>query len=150
MDDIRIVAVYCRNVLNLKEARLSDPYFYQSLSLCVIDAVFSIRAIYETTTMPTVKRYCDYFNLKRYRTDRASLPKIEEQQSIKDWLSAMESKGIEFFTSSVFKNRQRTSSKNGILKPEASLDLHWSWNDTRFIISRICIISWRMIDLKKP
>ena len=119
MDDIRIVAVYCRNVLNLKEARLSDPYFYQSLSLCVIDAVFSIRAIYETTTMPTVKRYCDYFNLKRYRTDRASLPKIEEQQSIKDWLSAMESKGIEFFTSSVFKNRQRTSSKNGILKSEA-------------------------------
>lgn len=120
MDDVRLVADYCQRVLNLKEAKISDSYFYSSVTLCIIDAVFSIRAKYETT-MNTVARYCDYSNLTKYRTNREGLPEIYEQQSVTDLIQLMKSGGVDFFTDKVFKNRQRTSSTNGILKSEAVL-----------------------------
>ena len=116
---INIIADCCKRVLNLKEARLSNSYFYRSLTLCIIDAVFSIRAKYETT-MNTVERYCNYFDLKRYRTNRQSLPEIYEQQSVSDFLRSI-SEHADFLAGNVFKNRQRTSARNGILKSEAVL-----------------------------
>jgi hypothetical protein len=122
MDHNKVIADYCRQVLKLAEARLSDPYFYMSLTLCMIDAVFSIRARYETT-MSTVKRYCDcdFFKLTRYRANRECLPAISEQQSVSDFIRLVESKGADYFADKVFRNRQRTSSRNGILKSEAVL-----------------------------
>jgi hypothetical protein len=146
MDHNQIIADYCRQVLKLSGVRLSDPYFYMSLTLCIIDAVFSIRARYETT-MSTVERYCDYFKLKRYRANKDSLPTISEQQSVGDFIRSVESKGVDYFTDNVFRNRQRTSSRNGILKSEAVLrfaavlrghdvnyfqDIHKILSDNRF------------------
>lgn len=118
MDTIRL-SEYCDHVLDLQHAKLSDEYFYQSLPLCVIDAVFSLGVKYQGTRQ-TVIRYCNYYDLRRIRADKESTS-ITEQESIKQFTDKVESAGIEVFSDKVFDNRQRTSSKNGILKTEAVL-----------------------------
>lgn len=114
------LAEYCNLVLDLKNAHLGDEHFYQSLPLCVIDAVYSIGVNFEGTRR-TVKRYCDYYSLQRIRSDRATVLQLEEQESIEQFIEKIISTGIEFFTKKVFQNRQRTSTRNGILKSEAVL-----------------------------
>ena len=118
MDTIGL-SEYCERVLDLQNAKLSDEYFYQSLPLCVIDAVFSLGVRYESTRQ-TVIKYCNYYNLQRIRVDKESVS-ITEQESISQFIEKVESAGIDFITTKVFDNRQRTSSKNGILKTEAVL-----------------------------
>ena len=118
MNSIRIVADYCRQNLLLEDAKLSESYFYKSLTFCVIDAVFSIRAKYETT-MATVERYCKYFGLDKIREDSNVLPAISEQQPVRDLVQEMKLTGAEYFADYIFQNRQRTSSRSGILKSEA-------------------------------
>jgi len=118
MEDARKVANWCAKNLNLDEAELMDEYFYQSLPLCVIDAVFSIGANY-TSTSNTVIKYCNYFDLQRIRSDKDDIPPKEEQQSISNFLSKMDQYGLQTFTEEIFDNRQLTSPKNGIRKTKA-------------------------------
>lgn len=120
MNEVEIIAKYCDDELDLANAKLSDEYHYQSLSLCVIDAVFSIGVRY-TSTRQTVIKYCDFYGVKRIRDDFDSLPEQHEQESISQLIYRIENKGIEDFTNEVFKNRQRTSTANGILKTDAVL-----------------------------
>jgi hypothetical protein len=47
--EIFAIAEYARKVLPLSSAKLSEEYFYQSLPLCIIDAVFSIGVKYDST-----------------------------------------------------------------------------------------------------
>ena len=117
--DIETVKSFCETNLDLKYAKLGDEYFYNSLSLCVIDAVFSIGVKYEAT-QNVVRRYAQYFNLKQIRDKKESIPNIEEQESIETFLKNMEQIGTETFTNEIFRNRQRTSPTNGILKTEAA------------------------------
>ncbi|MDY3904739.1 MAG: hypothetical protein SO007_06090 [Candidatus Enteromonas sp.] len=35
--------------------------YYRSLPICILDDIFSLRAKYETNTLPTVKRYANHF-----------------------------------------------------------------------------------------
>jgi len=86
----------------------------------VIDAVYSIGVNYEGTRS-TVKRYCGHYRLQRIRSDRATVPLTEEQEAIEQFIEKTISAGIEFFTEKVFQNRQRTSTRNGILKSEATV-----------------------------
>lgn len=118
MDSIEKISRHCEEVLNLSSAELSDEYYYQSLPLCVIDAVYSIGVRYSSTKQ-TVIRYCDYFNLKEIRDDKSAIPVQDEQQPISQFIEKMSNLGIERFTYEVFKNRQRTSTTNGILKSQA-------------------------------
>ena len=120
MDKLEITKVveYCRNVLCLDNERLSDEYFYQSLPLCVIDAVYSLRARYESTRLVVI-RYCNYFKLQRIRENREVVTPIETQESIDEFLEKMNKLGIERFTNEIFDNRQRTSTQSGIPKTEA-------------------------------
>lgn len=120
-DDINLVINYSNTVLSLGEARLSNSYFYQSLPLCVIDSVFSIGVRYEGVER-TVKGYCDFYGLNRFRSDKHSLPEKVNQESISDFCVKFEKLGEEKMASSVFCNRQRTSTKNGILKSRASYE----------------------------
>ena len=115
MKESKIVAEYCKKHLNLHNTHLGDEYYYQSLPLCVIDAVFSIGIKYQTTQR-VVQRYCDFFKLNRIRNDKTNIPEIETQQSISDFLE-LETKYD--FTNKVFCNRNRTSPVNGILKSQA-------------------------------
>jgi len=116
--EIKKLSEYCDRALDLKDARLGDEYFYQSLPQCIIDAVFSIGVRYEGTRR-TVIKYCDYFNLQRIRGDKVGIPAIEKQESVESLLEKMIFLGLDKFTKEIFRNEQRTSSKSGILKTEA-------------------------------
>ena len=118
--DVEKIAEYCNRLLDLKNARLSNEYFYQSLPLCVIDAVYSLGVRYEATRQVVIK-YCDYFKLQRIRQNKESTPPKETQESIEEFLEKIRNLGIEKFTNEIFDNRQRTSTRNGILKSEAVL-----------------------------
>ena len=55
---------YCKRSFNLEE--YSDDN-YQSLSVCIIDCVYSLRAKYYSVTVPIVDRYAaNYLNGNRY------------------------------------------------------------------------------------
>lgn len=118
--EIGKIVKHCQKVLNLSNARLSDEYFYQSLPLCVIDAVYSIGARYEATRQ-VVTRYCNYFKLQRIRHNKRHIPPRDTQESIEEFLEKMNNLGIEKFTNDIFANKQRTSTRSGILKSEAVL-----------------------------
>lgn len=97
---------------------MGHEYFYQSLPLCMIDAVYSIGVKYEAV-QNVVRRYCRYFNLKEFREPMELIPPQREQQSLSDFIEAFTNIGLEKFTDVVFQNRQRTSSRSGILKSDA-------------------------------
>jgi len=117
-DAVRI-AERARLVLPLKTARLADVYYYSSLSLCVLDAVFSIGVRYESTEA-VVKRYCQFCNLARIRSDRSLLPPKASQEPVSTLVRRIEQNGPRHFATNVVCNSQRTSSRGGILKAEAA------------------------------
>jgi len=117
--EIEKVARYSDTTLNLHQACPSLEYFYQSLPLCVIDAVYSVGAKY-TGTRRTVVDYCSFFKLQRIRGAKSGEPPpTEQQQSIKQFLDAISVYNIQTVTNTIFNNRQRTSTRKGILKSEA-------------------------------
>ncbi len=114
------LAQVCEQCLPLSGARLGPEYYYHSLPLCIIDAVFSIGVRYDSVTS-VVNRYCNYFALPSAARGPGEFPPESRQQSVSELVANMEKLGIEAFTSDVFQNRQRTSSRGGILKSEAVL-----------------------------
>ena len=116
--DFYRIAEFCESNFDLNDNSLSEVYFYQSLSLCVIDAIFSIGVNYKST-LNVIENYCTYFDLKRIRSKKSELPPNSEQESIKEFLEKVTHHGIDKFTEQIFDNRQRTSTINGILKTEA-------------------------------
>lgn len=118
MTEASKVSERARQVLHLSGKTLGDEYFYQSVPICIIDAVYSIGVRY-SQVQKVVDRYCSYFNLRKTRDDRTSLPLRSTQISTGNFLKQMQGIGIQAFTSDIFRNRQRTSAKNGILKAEA-------------------------------
>jgi hypothetical protein len=117
-DDITKVVQSAMALLSLDGAALEREYHYNSLSLCVIDAVFSIGVKYEGVGA-VVRRYCEYFGLVQYRPDQLAVPAKASQEALSGLVRHFEDLGLERMTSEVFANRQRTSTKNGILKAEA-------------------------------
>lgn len=115
MNKSKIVADYCKKYLSIDKAILGEEYYYQSLPLCIIDAVFSIGIKYQTV-QNVVQRYCNFFKLNRLKKDKNALPDIKEQQSISDFIELEEKYD---FANDVFCNKNRTSPHNGILKSEA-------------------------------
>ena len=117
--DVSIVADYASTVLSLEAASLSDEYYYQSPPLCVIDAVFSIGVKYDSTCQVVI-RYCEFTSQGRIRPS-AELPPIEQQESISTFCTRPEQADFHGMAEMVYKNRQRTSPRGGILKAEAAL-----------------------------
>ena len=116
--DVKQLVAHCRRTLPLSETILSKEYFYWSLPLCVIDAVFSIGIRY-SITQKVVIRYCDRLGIPRIR-ESGDFPPTGEQHSISDLLSMFDKLGTDEMTLRVFQSRHRTSSQNGILKSEAT------------------------------
>lgn len=116
--DSELVADYASRTLPLATACLGDEYFYQSLPLCVIDAVWSIGVRYGGVRN-VVARYCENSGLRRVRTDRRSLPPTSEQETVAAFCAKVEQIGPAAMAVAVFGNRQRTSSRSGVLKAEA-------------------------------
>ncbi len=96
-------------------AQLPREFYYNSLDLCVIDAVFSIGVKYESV-INVVEKYeqhiaANHRNLSgKSRTTRESIDIFEGYGPIQS------------FAKDVL-NQQRTSSRNGILKAEAVLEV---------------------------
>jgi hypothetical protein len=110
--DAQAVATHCRRSLRLGGARLPDEYFYRSLSLCVIDAVFSIGVRYEGVKN-VVARYREHA--------RMGVPNGRDSEPLTALITRMNENGPEWFAENVFRNRQRTSTRSGILKSDAVL-----------------------------
>lgn len=110
----------CLN-LDLKGARLSDSYYYNSLPLCLIDAIYSI-GVHYTSVENAVKNFC-----KNVDTPRISYMRDPNTEKVKYDCYKMEDllKVLEKYSSSqygakdIFKNEQKTSTRNGIPKAEA-------------------------------
>ena len=117
-NDIEVIAGHANKVLSLASAQLGEEYYYQSLPLCVIDAIYSIGVRYEGVEN-TVERYCGAYNLRRIRTTKGALPPIHEQESVSAFCEKAEQIGSSAMAMDIFRNRQRTSPRNGILKADA-------------------------------
>lgn len=117
--DLARVAASCLRSLPITNGRLGDEYYYQSLPLCIVDAVFSIGVRYEGVRS-VVTRYCDFFGVRKCRhNDFGSLPPQEEQESVTRFCQRFEEAGLERMTADVFRNQQRTSPRGGVLKTAA-------------------------------
>ena len=102
----------------LKIPKLADEYRYASLPLCVVDAVFSIGVRY-TSTQKVVSNLCEYAGWTRFFASREA--RGAGEYGIGDLNSMFDKFGAEGMAESVYQNRQRTSSRSGILKAEAVL-----------------------------
>lgn len=102
----------------LKIPKLADEYRYASLPLCVVDAVFSIGVRY-TSTQKVVSNLCEYAGWTRFFASLEA--RGAGEYGIGDLNSMFDKFGAEGMAESVFQNRQRTSSRSGILKAEAVL-----------------------------
>lgn len=85
------------------------PGGYPELGLCILDAIWSVNAKYKTTVIPVLDRY------------RAHRPQAERDDARALVRAIGSAGGPEAFAINVVKNRQRTSTRSGILKAEAVL-----------------------------
>jgi len=146
LSDIDKFVNYCKNTLDLNH-RLSDEYYYNSITSSIIDAVYSLGITY-AQTRKVVNRYNEYYDLKEFRENGSDYYPISEQESVSDLINRINGVGVEYMASDIFKNRCRTSThKSSILKSEAVLmfanvlkkygvnyfqDIHIVINDTNF------------------
>jgi len=86
--EIASVTARARKLLPLQSAKLSDEYFYQSLPLCAIGAVFSIGVKYNSTRQVVVG-YCQHTSQRRIRHS-TGMPQRSEQESISTFCSRPE------------------------------------------------------------
>lgn len=98
---------------------LPDEYFYQSLTLAAIDAVYSPQARY-STVQNVVDRYCKKYALARNRSPRDSLPQPQDQEKVSELIQKMMKEGSSNFAENIFENRSITA---GRLKADVLLDL---------------------------
>ncbi len=102
----------------LNVPKLAAEYRYASLPLCVVDAVFSIGVRY-TSTQKVVSNLCEFAGWMRFVTSREA--RGAGEYGIGDLILMFDEFGIEGMVERAFQNRQRTSSRSGILKAEAVL-----------------------------
>lgn len=106
----------CIAELNLTHANLSDEYYYDSLPQCIIDAVYSIGVRY-ASTRHTVINYCNNTGITRLSTPLGS---PSDTHTVNDLLANIAAyPTIEDCANCLFENKQKTSTKNGILKADA-------------------------------
>lgn len=100
----------------LKPLPLPEEFFYASLPLCVIDAVFSIGVTY-TSTRNTVIRFCE---IQKWEMSlEPDVPRENGEHKIVEFLNLSKDLTPDQMADSLFGNRQRTSTQSGILKAEA-------------------------------
>lgn len=94
------------------------------LSLCVLDATFSINARYDSVVAPLVRRYGAWAHLQNVllRGDdlEGGVNPRDDEQRLSVFLESFEGKSDEEVASAILRNRNRTSSRGGVLKAAAA------------------------------
>ena len=116
VQNIHSIVAHCKSKLNFTEL-LADSQSYQHLPACIVDTVFSIGARY-TSTSNTIVRFCNQLGLPRFGAN--TRPPITEQFSVSDFLKLYEMYDADALAQTLYQNRQRTSTRNGILKAKAA------------------------------
>jgi hypothetical protein len=100
---------YCRRELDFEKQM---RYRYRSLSVCIIDCIYSLRARYYNVTMPVVERYAAH-----YLCNNIESP----DDKISDLIAHIQNAGGPIpFSSAILNNAQRSG---GVLKSEICLNL---------------------------
>jgi hypothetical protein len=121
VDDAALLARRIADVMDLSQARYGDEFFYQSLSLCALDAVFSIGVRWQAVRN-VVARYCGHAGLQIFRPVGSAAPPLAEQESVSQFCARLAGWGSPDQIAAMLGSRQRTStSGNSILKAEATL-----------------------------
>jgi hypothetical protein len=102
---------FCSEIFaDKKKYILPDEFNYSHLPLCVIDSVFSIGVKYEIVKN-TINNFCTHNKINKFSKS--------DELSTSFFLNLMEQESIKELTENIYKNRQRTSTRSGILKSEA-------------------------------
>lgn len=117
-EELQKAVDFLETEFDLDSIELPDEYYYTCLPLCLLDAVFSIGVTY-LSTRNAVQRYCDEYNIPCYDRENRGL---NNPHTISNLIYNIETIGVDDFARNVVRNKQRTSSKNGILKAEAVLE----------------------------
>jgi len=112
-DAIRMLADFVEET-GLQPVPLPKEFFYASLPLCVIDAVFSIGVTY-SSTRNTVVRFAERQGWVLGPVEDRS----HGEKTVGDFLACYAGLSPDEAANQLFGNRQRTSSRSGILKAEA-------------------------------
>jgi hypothetical protein len=102
----KFLEYYKKNV-DYKYIVIPEEYEYKHLALCIVDAIYSINSKY-TTTRNVVERTRNFFKLNS-----------EHEYKLEKFIQDLSNFNFDELAKKVFVNRQRTSTKNGILKAEA-------------------------------
>ncbi len=119
---IHDVAVFCNEKVALNVPILSTSYYYQSLPICVVDAVFSIGVRY-AGVIKVVERFCGHENISTYRLYDRNIPEPKDQYLVSNFNKNFGEFHPQELAEGIFQNIQRTSTRQGILKAEAVQ--HW-------------------------
>ncbi|MBW0105645.1 hypothetical protein [Pseudonocardia sp. KRD291] len=115
MDAVRLVTDAARSLAITPRDRR-----WAHVSLCILDAVFSMGARY-TTTVNTCRRYADTVGITPLQTsDTAAVIGTYAEQALSAFLADVDVDEVDVFAATVLRNRQRTSPRGGILKAEAA------------------------------
>ena len=114
MSEVDRLVQHIRKTLGNLDAPLPDDEWYSSLALCVIDAVYSIGVRYESV-QAAVSNFCWWAHWEK------DLPKAPREYTISEFVTLLDSfnRDWEKMADEAFSNRQRTSTRGGILKAEA-------------------------------
>lgn len=96
---------YCKKTFDLSFSQNSTGY--KSMSICIIDCVYSLRAKYDSVTVPVIDRY-----VKKYMQD----DKYRAGDDVSDLIDhIIQARGAESFAHNILMNNQKSG---GVLKSE--------------------------------
>lgn len=111
-DRLSKLVAHLEHSIELPTVHLGPEHDYASLPLCVIDAVYSIGVNY-IGTRNTVLKWCEFAGWPRLLSDGGP------EHTISQVMEMISTSSDEDLADDVFRNRQRTSTRNGILKSRA-------------------------------
>lgn len=111
---------FCRQKLDL-DAQDNFNQHFSNISLCAVNAIFSIGVRYEGV-LNVLNNFSQFLEIDRDYANVGEFPAAENQLSTDEIHRRLANMTIDQLADEVFKNRTRTSTRNGILKAQASFN----------------------------
>jgi hypothetical protein len=117
-NDVDRLISHLESKIDLAEASEGPDFYWASLPLCIIDSVFSIQARYAGVRR-LVNRWCEAQN-PPWKGETSSKLTSDTGPTVRDFIEIIDRR-LEgsFKYEDLFCNKQRTSSRGGILKAKA-------------------------------